>query len=208
MIDPTVPPRTSRVLREFAETIEGERVRLRDIDAAMQERAFGLLMLVLALPNVLPVTLPGVSTLLGVPLMLLAAQLIAGYRKPWLPNWIGGRSFSRRDFLRFLRHALPWLQRLEAMLRPRLAALTSRRAERFLVGGLALVLSCVMILPIPLGNMLPAVAMVMLALGLLEQDGLAVLAGVAVGVAGLGLAGGVVAGALAGAVAAVSALLG
>lgn len=186
--------RTSQVLGEFAEGFEGERISLGDIDAAMQDRAFGLLMLVFALPNTMPVSIPGLSAVTGAPLALIGVQLLIGYPKPWLPAWLARRSFRRDDFARFTHRALPWLRRVEGMLRPRLARLTSRGIERFLVGGMAVVLALTLALPIPFGNMLPGLALVLFALGLLERDGLAVLVATVVALGSLAVAAGVVGG--------------
>ncbi len=185
------PPRTSQVLNGLAAGFTGERVSLGDIDAAMQDRAFGLLMLVFALPNLLPVSIPGMSAVTGLPLVLIGFQLLAGASKPWLPSWLARRSFPRTEFARFLSRALPWLERIEKLLRPRLAGMTRRGVERFLIGGLAVVLAATLALPIPFGNMLPAFALVLFALGLLERDGVAVLAGLLVGLAGLAVVAGI-----------------
>ena len=81
--------RLSDVLTAIASDETRERIAIGDLLAAMQERAFGPLMLVFALPNVLP-TPPGTSTVLGAPLIFLTAQLALG-RNPWLPPLISRR---------------------------------------------------------------------------------------------------------------------
>ena len=77
---------------------------------------------------------------------------------------------------------MPWLQRAESLLRPRLARLSLPPMEQ-LVGFLSLLLAVLLVLPIPLGNVLPALAISLLALGVLERDGVWVLAGFAVAAA-------------------------
>lgn len=187
-------PRTSEVLQALVGRLDGDRISLGDIDAALQDRAFGLLMLVFALPNTLPISIPGVSGVLGTPILLLAVQLLMGYRRPWLPVWMSRRSFPRASFVRVTDRTVPWLERLERLLRPRLCALTGRTAERFLIGGAAVVLAAALALPIPFGNTLPALALTFLSLGLLERDGAAVLVGLSIGLAALGVAGAVLTG--------------
>ena len=66
---------------------------------------------------------------------------------------------------------LPWLERIEAVSRPRLAFLFGTLGER-LIGVACTLLALVLILPIPLGNMLPAVAVSVLSLALVQRDGL------------------------------------
>ncbi|GLK85319.1 exopolysaccharide biosynthesis protein [Ancylobacter defluvii] len=181
--------RLSDVLTGIASDETRERIAIGDLLAAMQERAFGPLMLVFALPNVLP-TPPGTSTILGAPLIFLTAQLALG-RNPWLPPLISRRSIARRDFAAFVGKAVPWLAKAENLLRPRFGALAHPPAE-YVVGIMCLVLAVVLVLPIPLGNMLPALAICILALGILERDGIWVLAGMTVAFASLGVVSGVV----------------
>src|SRR5690606_6809952 len=105
----------SEVLREFAAESGRESISIGDLLAAMGDRAFGALMLIFALPNVLP-TPPGTSGILGVPLIFLAAQLAFG-RRPWLPGMIARRSISSAHFITMIDRAAPWLARAEKLLR-------------------------------------------------------------------------------------------
>lgn len=177
------------LLLALASDASRERISLGDIVQALQDRALAALILLLALPNVVPAP-PGTSALLGVPLMLVSLQLMLG-RPAQLPHTMTRRSLPRRRFAETVRRITPWLARAEALLRPRLAALTGPAASRA-VGGLCLLLSTTLALPIPFGNMLPALAICLMALGLLEGDGLWVLWGGLVSVLAMALAGGVV----------------
>ena len=109
-------------------------------------------------------------------------------RVPWLPHVVASRDVSRAAFAGLVERAMPLLERAERMLRPRWAWLVAGRAERAL-GAFALVLAAVVTLPIPLGNMLPAFAICLLALGLLERDGLWVVTGGTVGLLALAVSG-------------------
>jgi len=151
-----------------------ERVSLSDLLELLGDRALAALLLIFALPNVIPVP-PGASAILGLPMLLVAAQLAFGGR-PWLPDFLARRSLSQAQFSSVVNKMAPWLARAEKLLRPRWQALAGPVAER-LVGAMCLVLSLVVFLPIPLGNMLPAFAVCVLCLGLMERDGLCVLAG-------------------------------
>jgi hypothetical protein len=164
----------SQVLHGLADDPIRERISIADLLAALGDRAIGALLFIFAFPNVLP-TPPGTSAVLGAPLLFLAAQLAFG-RPPWLPAIITKRSMSRDDFQTLIRRLAPWLARAEKLLKPRLSSLALPPME-YLIGLMCLLLAVLLALPIPLGNMLPALAISLIALGVLERDGLWVLAG-------------------------------
>jgi hypothetical protein len=167
----------SAVLRQLAAEPDRERVSVRDLFAALGDRALAALLFVFAVPNVIP-SPPGLSTVLGVPLLFLSAQLLLG-RKAWLPEFIARRSMARADFEALMNRVLPWLQRAERLLQPRLSGLALPPME-YLLGFICLALAMLLVLPIPLGNNAPALAIALIALGILERDGLWVLAGLCV----------------------------
>ena len=167
----------SDLLQSLADRTDSERVSIQDLLHALGDRALGALIFLFAFPNVLPLP-PGTSFILGAPLVFLVAQLMMA-RPPWLPHFIGKRAMARADFAQLVARIVPWLVRAEKLLRPRLQALTSGVMERVL-GALCLLLATLVVLPIPFGNMLPALAISVIALGLLESDGIWVLIGLAV----------------------------
>lgn len=166
----------SEVLRLLADDPSRERIAVSDLLTVLGDRALGALLFIFAFPNVLPVP-PGTSTVLGAPLIFLAAQLAFGL-KPWLPQIVSQRSMAREDFRALIARIGPWLARGEKFLRPRFSGLSFPPME-FGIGLICFVLALVLVLPIPLGNMLPALAISLLALGILERDGVWVLAGLA-----------------------------
>jgi hypothetical protein len=185
----TAGPALSEVLQQLANDGTRDRISIGDLLTALADRALGALLFVFACPNVLP-ALPGTSAILGAPLVLLAAQL-AFARKPWLPAIIATRSMARSDFQAMIGRIHPWLLRAERMLRPRGSAWALPPME-YVVGMVCLLLAIVVLLPIPLGNMLPALAISMLALGVLERDGLWIVAGLVTAAASAVLVSGVV----------------
>ncbi len=172
--------RLSDMLLVIAADPRRERISIGDLMASMDARAMGALLLIFALPNVLP-SLPGTSGILGLPLIYLTSQMMLG-RLPWLPKFIATRSLARTDFAALVDRIEPWLARSERFLKPRLGWLVHEKAER-LIGLVALFLSVILILPIPFGNMLPALAISLFALGLMEHDGVWVIAGFVVTIA-------------------------
>ena len=181
--------RLSERLIEIAADASRPRLSIADLLELLPGRAIAALLLLFAAPNVLPAP-PGTSSILGMPLVYLSAQMMMG-RKPWLPGFIANRSMLRSDFNTMLERAGPLLQRAERLLRPRLSVLVTPGAER-IIGGICLLLSVVLLLPIPLGNMLPAFAVCIFALGVLERDGVWILAGLLVTTGALVVAWGVV----------------
>ncbi len=168
------PERMSQAIARVVAETETDRVSIGDLFARIGERAHYTLLILFALPNTLP-GIPGTSAVLGVPLLYLTLQLALG-RAPWLPGFIARRSVGREALASVLERAQPWLQRGERYLKPRLRGLTGTVAERW-VGTCSVVLAAMIMLPIPFGNMLPALAIIFAALGLMEEDGLWVLVG-------------------------------
>jgi hypothetical protein len=177
---PSGGERLSAILTAIAEAQDKDRISIEDLLRALRHRALGALMFIFAVPTALPMP-PGVSAVLGAPLLFLTAQLTLGMR-PWLPRFITQRSLSRADFANVVATVVPWLAKAEGVMRPRLTMLARRPAVQ-LVGLIALCMSIVLFLPIPLGNMLPSIAICIMALGVLERDGVWILLGIGVALA-------------------------
>ena len=193
--DAPIPATEHRLSGVFAALAAEDRARvaIRDVVDALGDRSFAPVMILLAVPNAIPF-LPGSSTVLGLLLALVATQLLIGRRRIWLPERLNRWSFDRDGFGRVVARIIPWLARFERMARPRLWPESYRLAER-LAGAVAILLSVMIMLPIPFANGIPAIAICLLALGISERDGLWLGAGVLLGclaagvVAGLFLAG-------------------
>jgi hypothetical protein len=185
--------RTSELLKDFVAQQGEARISLGALRDALGDRGFGVLLFIFALPNLVPVNIPLLSAVLGLPLVLLAAQLSYGRHKPWFPDWLTDQTFPRQGFDAVVARTLPALERAERLLRPRLSVLLSWTGER-LIGIAILVLALVLTLPIPFANWLPACAIAIIGLAIVEKDGVAVLVGLAVGAASLVVAATVVIG--------------
>ncbi|MCG5243477.1 exopolysaccharide biosynthesis protein [Azospirillum doebereinerae] len=170
--------RASDLLNEFLTRDHDPRITLGAIMALLGDRAFGALLLILSIPNILPV--PGLSTATGVPMILIGAQMAAGRAGPWLPRRMAAVTLDRDAFLSVMRRAKPWAERVERHLRERLPQLAGPTAER-LLGLAVVVLAVILALPIVFGNQPPAFAIALIALGLIERDGAFVLAGLIAG---------------------------
>lgn len=171
--------RLSAILADIASGNEDDRVSIGDLLVALKRRALGALIFIFAVPVALPLP-PGVSTVFGAPLLFLTAQLMLGM-KPWLPRIITDRSLRRGELQNIVGVAAPWLHRAESVMKPRLV-FVGQRPFVYLLGLMCLILSTILFLPIPLGNMLPALAVSIISLGLLARDGLWMLIGFVTGV--------------------------
>lgn len=148
-------------------------------------RALGGLLLIFGLACSLPLP-PGGTTIFGAPLLLLAPQLVIGARHPWLPAKVRRGSVATADLKKGLPRILPWVRRVEAVSRPRFGFLFGGVGER-VIGVTCTLLAAILILPIPLGNMLPAAAVSVLSLALIQRDGLLALFGYALTAASFGV---------------------
>jgi hypothetical protein len=173
-------PTLSRALTRLAEEWTEPRISVAQMLTALGDRGLIGLLLILAIFNVIP-NPPGTSAVLGLPMLYLSWQMMRG-QMPWLPQFLAGRSFDIGQFRALVTRAMPHLNRVERLLRPRLGLLSSPAAMKVL-GSVCLVLSAVLILPIPLGNLFPAAAIAVITLGALERDGIWILGGVLFGVA-------------------------
>lgn len=152
---------------------------LGDIVERLDERAFGFLLLLLALPCCLPFVylLPQIVAL---PMLALAGQMALGGRHPWLPKKLADRRFSIPEFARVLTRAQKyggWVERIAA---PRLRPVTSQFALR-VIGALLLVPIASILTPFPLTNTVPGIGVAIAALGLIERDGVLLIGGLLIG---------------------------
>jgi hypothetical protein len=143
-------------------------------------RAIGALLFVFGLACMLPLP-PGATTIFGFPLLLLAPQLVIGAAAPWLPDGVKRRTLSTADLKNGLPRVIPTLQKVEAVSKPRFVFLVSGMGERF-IGLVCTALALVLILPIPGGNILPAMAVSALSFALIQRDGFIALAGYALAI--------------------------
>lgn len=182
MSDSEHAPRISEILAGLAGS-RRKAVSVQDVLEAFGDRAFGALMFVFAAPAALPMP-PGFSAILGAPLLFITAQLMVGRRTLWLPKGLTERSIKRADFVGLTEKLAPYLTWLERRLRPRLSFLYNPWSDRA-TGLVCLMLTIIVILPIPFTHMAPALALAAFGLGLAERDGLFGFIGVALTVTGL-----------------------
>ncbi len=172
---------TTDLLLELGEQVTAERLTIGQLIDALQDRAFGFLLLVLALPCSIPF-LYGVPQAVSLPLVFVACQIILGRHTLWLPDYLKSKSFSTSAFRNMTARAAPYVRWFEVLSRPRLVWLTRGRVEQ-LLGLFILVFSTSIAIPLPLTNTVPGFAVAVMALGFIERDGLLIIAGTIIGTA-------------------------
>jgi hypothetical protein len=138
-------------------------------------RAFGISAVFFALPSALPLSaIPGFSFVFSLPIIFIAIQIILGRNALWLPKKLGRKQVNVNQIQTLIRKANPWLKRLEKILKPRLAQVSALGMQR-VHGIFLLVLAILLSSPIPLSNALFGILIVLLGLGLTENDGILIL---------------------------------
>lgn len=177
----------SQVLEDIGQK-DDPKLYLGELVNAFGERGFGALMLFLGLVSAVIGAIPGSTTVLGLPILIIAFQLVIRQDQLWLPKWALASSIGRSDYRDAIAGVLPRLRRLERWSRPRLSVMTSEISE-VLIGLACMILCSILVLPIPGGNLIPSLIIVAFGFGLVQRDGLAVLAAwtaiALVGIAGL-----------------------
>lgn len=167
-------------LARLLQTENADGLRIHEITAAVQEKGFGLVLIVLALPSALPIPAPGYSTPFGIVITLVALQMILGRPTVWLPERLGKIRIKPSLARTMLGSACKFLNKIERFIRPRQLWIRGRAGQAAL-GTVVLCMAALMILPIPLTNTAPAMVIFLIGVGLSEEDGLLALAAFALG---------------------------
>jgi hypothetical protein len=161
--------RTTELLTTAVAAHDSDRISLDELMAPLQRRAFGFLLLLIAVPNFIPVPL-GLGGITGTLACLLGLQMLIGLEQPWLPRWLKRRSLKRSSLQHFLQRIAPITRWLEKLCKPRLERLTTHPLT--IASGLMMILLGVLLmLPIPFTNYLFGVMLLAFAFALIERDG-------------------------------------
>ncbi len=166
--------RTSNLLENLLIDLpQTERADIGQIVSVLRGKVFAILILVFALPVSIP-NIPGISALFAPLIIVPAIFMVLNEKKPRLPKFISSISFQTKHLRFAIEKSLPFVKQLEKLISPRLSFLSSGFAIYFLALEIVF-LSLILLLPIPLGNMMPAIAIAIIALGILENDGLLII---------------------------------
>ena len=180
-MQPSSSRRFSQALAETIQNMPGEQIAFGSLAKGLGYRTYGLLLVLLSLPNAIPISgFIGLSTLTAFLMLILAVQLSVLIESPWMPKFIAKRHIAKASLLKALNVVTPYIQKIEPLIKPRWAFLDEPWALHF-IGVLTAVFCLVMVLPIPFSNFGPALAMFLIGLGMLERDGVFVTAGLIFG---------------------------
>lgn len=174
--------------RRFSEVLEDigakddEKLYLGELVNAFGERGFGALMVFFGLVNAIASPIPGTTTVLGAPMLLICLQLATRRDQLWMPKWALKSSLPRQNFRDVVDKVRKPLTMIERLSRPRLGLMSSEIAE-VLIGVTCCLLTVIVMLPIFGGNLFPSLFVALFGFGLMQRDG------VAIGVAWIGVAG-------------------
>lgn len=169
----------STTLEKLIGKLKGQTITLRELMEAIGEQGLLLICAIASLPFLIPVSIPGVSTVFGAAIILVSLAITLN-RLPWLPKKILDRQMETAKLIPALQKGVSIVSKLDGFIRPRLPALTTGAiANR--INGLALMTAGVLLMMplgfIPFSNTLPGVAILLFSAGMIQRDGVTVLGG-------------------------------
>lgn len=176
--------RISAILHRLPEQGQGDRISVADMVALLGARGYSILIVILGLPNSLPMP-PPIALVSGVLMVFISLQIMFGRSSPWLPSSILRRDIARADVSRAIERAMPWVKWIEKLAEPRWIIFDSSPALRVIGFGL-LILSLGLVFALPVVGQIPlGIALCLIGLGLVERDGLLVAIGFGMGAVGI-----------------------
>jgi hypothetical protein len=173
--------RLSEALAATALAVRGHEVTLRELIFHVGEQGLLVFSAILATPFLLPVSLPFMSTVLGLPMLFVGVAVVLG-RLPWMPERLLDRPLPSETVRHALERGRGMALRFEHLVKPRLLALTGSAAVNSM-HGVAIVITVLLLMAplpfVPLANTLPGIAIILVCLGLAERDGVLLLVGYA-----------------------------
>lgn len=169
--------RASDLLKSIADAPSQNQLTVGDFVAMLGDRSFALVILIFSLPNAVPLPgIPGFSTVTGLPILLLALQIMYGRHSIWLPRRIAEKHFPQVFLSKVIMKALPVIKGIEKFIRPRFSFICESKGER-VIGLFIALMALILTLPIYGANFLPGLCISLFALALLESDGILAIIG-------------------------------
>ena len=181
---PPFPPPDAQSLRTqlegIIERLPSGSMSLGELLAVIGDEGLLVLSILLTLVFLIPVSIPGVSTVFGAAILLVGLSRVSG-RPLWVPEKLAARQLPADRLRPALAGGMSWVRRLERISRPyRMPALVDGRAVG-LVNNLAFIFAALLLMApfgfVPFSNTIPAIALLLYAVGFIQRDGVAVLLG-------------------------------
>lgn len=170
----------SQTLIEAVDSINGEKtITLRTVFTLIGEQGLLMICILLTIPFLIPVSIPGVSTVFGAAIILISGAIILN-RVPWLPQRLMDRELDAKGLGQALSRGAEMVAKMERFVHPRVQSLTEGAVMNRLNGLALLFAGVLLIFPfgfIPLSNTFPGLAIMFLAIGILQRDGVFIVLG-------------------------------
>ena len=164
----------SQVLDGLALLFPQGRITIGAMMDALGDAGLGILLIIFALPSFIPTPGLPVGFVSGTVVALIALQVMAGRHTLWLPERLCAFSMPREILIKGAVYLAKPMRFFERWLKPRYSQFTGKTARMFMALPI-LILAVSIVLPIPLGNQAPSIALIAFGFGLIERDGLAIL---------------------------------
>ena len=168
----------SETLTSIAHSLHGDTITLRQLMHEIGEQGLLLLCMFLCIPFLIPVSIPGVSTVFGAAIILIGIGITLN-RIPWMPGRVVDHPIETKHLIPTLERGAKLVARIDRIAHPRLLALTSHSLNR--INGMALIFSALLLMVplgfIPLTNTLPGLAILLMSAGMIQRDGLLIVGG-------------------------------
>ncbi|MEM7617270.1 MAG: exopolysaccharide biosynthesis protein, partial [Pseudomonadota bacterium] len=177
--------RVSDLLLEIQDNKDGqEKITVSYLIKKLEHRSFAMMLLIFCLIPAMPLPSQGIATILSIPVIIIAFQMILAKQQVWLPKIISNKSIAMARLSKIIDVAIPYVKKFEKISKPRLIKLQNKKFERIL-GIIILLCAISMAIPVPFSNTIPSIAILFIALGLIEKDGLAIIAGIMISIVGI-----------------------
>ncbi len=165
------------LLDRLAEETRGEAVTVRDLLAIVGPRSYGPIIVILGFAAVSPLTIiPGATWVIALITLLFTGQIVAGFRRPWIPERLLGFKFKRDHLLAGAKGIRGWAEVFDRILAPRVPFLTRQPFIRLI--ALLCVAAALVTFPlgfVPFGPLLPGLTILIFGIGLMARDGAVIL---------------------------------
>lgn len=188
------PTKASLTLEKLGEKPSEGKTTISELLEDFSENGLLLALIFFSLPVAIPLPYPpGFTTVMGTPLMILSFQMLLGYHKVKLPQKINQYEMKNSILITICNKVVPALKVLENYIKPRFAFARSVYCEQF-IGFISLICAISVAIPLPLTNAIPALAITVMGLGLLNRDGWVIILGFVIAIIGLVIATGAIVG--------------
>jgi len=175
----------SEVFDNFIRKPDSGSTKIYEIVEEFHENGIVLAMIFFSLPVAIPLPYPpGFTTIMGTPLIILSIQMLLGFTKVRLPRKINDYKIKNSALINISNKVMPTIKIVERYIRPRFGFAKSVYCEQF-IGLISLICAISVAIPLPLTNAIPALAIAIMALGLLNRDGLVIIVGFITSIIGL-----------------------